>query len=204
MTFYQFSEENNFVWDQRGFRTFIAEESKSFLEAGDVRLLLNTTVDSIAYSADGVVVTTNRGCIRADYAIATFSVGVLQSDRVSFDPPLPRWKREAIEQFYMGTYTKVFYQFNETFWDPDTQFFLYADPKVRGYFPVWQSLSGPGFLENSHIIFATVVGDESYRIEKQTDEETMEEGLAVLRTMFPGVDIPEPTAFAYPRWSEEE
>lgn len=192
------------MWDQRGFRIFITEESKSFLEEDDVRLLLDTTVDSITYSADGVVVSTDVGCIQAGYAIVTFSVGVLQSDRVSFNPPLPWWKREAIEQFYMGTYTKIFYQFNETFWDPDTQFFLYADPKIRGYFPVWQSLSSPGFLEGSNIIFATVIGDESHRIEKQTDEETMKEGLAVLQTMFPGADIPEPTAFAYPRWSEEE
>lgn len=97
--------------------------------------------------------------------------------------------------------TKIFYQFNETFWDPDTQFFLYASPTTRGYYPVWQSLSTDGFFPGSNIIFVTVVEHESYRIEKQDGETTKAEGLAVLREMFPDVEVPEPTAFFYPRWT---
>src|ERR1700749_1551051 len=98
----------------------------------------------------------------------------------------------------MGTYTKIFLQFNETFWDPDTQFFLYASPTTRGYHPVWQSLSTDGFLPGSNIIFVTVVEQQSYRVELQSDEETKAELMAVLREMFPDVKIPEPTAFMYP------
>ncbi|KAI1489098.1 putative flavin-containing polyamine oxidase [Biscogniauxia mediterranea] len=206
LTYYQWSDENNFVWDQRGFNAWVIGEAYEFLEENDPRLLLNTTVTSISYgSEDGVVVQLKGGdCIEAEYAITTFSVGVLQNEVVAFDPPLPRWKREAIEQFQMGTYTKIFFQFPEAFWDLDTQYFLYADDNDRGYYPVWQSLSGPGFLEGSNIIFVTAVGTESYRIEQQSDEVTKEEALAVLRAMFPDKDIPEPTHFAYPRWSTEE
>ncbi|KAK8125406.1 uncharacterized protein PG998_001165 [Apiospora kogelbergensis] len=195
LTYYQFSEQNNYVWDQRGYNAFVIGESQTFLGANDTRLMLNTTVESLTYSDQGVVIKTHDGCIQADYAIATFSVGVLQNDAVSFDPPLPRWKREAIEQFQMGTYTKIFYQFNETFWDPNTQYFLYADPKVRGYYPVWQSLTGPGFLEGSHIIFVTVLEDEAYRVEQQSDETTKNEGLKVLRSMFPEKSCPSPWPF---------
>ena len=54
----------------------------------------------------------------------------------------------------MGTYTKLFMQFppDQQFWDEDTQFFLYADPNERGWYPVWQSLSGPSFLPGSGIL----------------------------------------------------
>lgn len=104
----------------------------------------------------------------------------------------------------MGTYTKIFLQFNETFWDRDTQFFLYADPKSRGYYPVWQSLSATGFIEESNIIFVTVVDGDSYRVEQQSDEETKAEVMEVIRTMFPDKEIPDPIAFMYPRWSTEE
>ncbi|KAI0133907.1 hypothetical protein BJ170DRAFT_664144 [Xylariales sp. AK1849] len=205
VTFNQFGDANNLVIDQRGFNAFIVGEALEFLTRNDSRLLLDTVVTSITYSNDGVmVVLDDGGCIEASYAVCTFSLGVLQNDVVGFQPPLPRWKREAIEMFQMGTYTKVFLQFNETFWDADTQFFLYADPDTRGYYPVWQSLSAPGFLEGSNIIFATVVGPESYRIEQQSDEQTMTECLAVLQAMFLDVEIPEPIAFAYPRWSQEE
>ncbi|KAH6657570.1 putative flavin-containing polyamine oxidase [Truncatella angustata] len=205
LTFNQFSDENNFVWDQRGFNSFVIGEASEFLAENDSRILLETTVTGITYSQRGVTVSLgDEGCIEAEHAVCTFSLGVLQNEVVDFKPALPRWKREAIESFQMGTYTKIFLQFNETFWDPDTQFFLYADPDTRGYYPVWQSLSTPGFLEGSNIIFATVVGDESYRIEQQSDEETLAECIAVLQAMFPDIDIPEPIAIKYPRWSQEE
>ena len=44
----------------------------------------------IAYFADCTVSST------AKYAIMTFSLGVLQKEILSFTPPLPQWKREAI------------------------------------------------------------------------------------------------------------
>jgi polyamine oxidase len=206
LTYNQFSDEDNFVWDQRGFNTFVRGEANEFLEEDDPRLLLNTVVTSIKYEDDHTVVVEfeDGSCVEAEHAVCTFSLGVLQNDVVEFDPPLPRWKREAIELFQMGTYTKIFLQFNETFWDPNTEYFLYADPDKRGHYPLWQSLSTPGFIEDSHIIFTTVVGRESYRVEQQTDEETQAEVMEVIRAMFPDVDVPEPTDFMYPRWSEEE
>lgn len=139
--------------------------------------------------------------MQAAYAVCTFSLGVLQNSDVTFSPKLPYWKRTAIEKFSMGTYTKIFLQFNETFWPRDTQYFLYADPKTRGYYPVWQSLSAPGFIPESNIIFVTVVSQEAYRVERQSDEETKNEVMKVLREMYPHKDIHEPTAFMYPRWS---
>lgn len=205
LTFNQFGDNDNFVIDQRGFNSWLVGEASTFLTRNDSRLLLDTTVSSIEYSDSGVTITfaDDDGCIEAKYAICTFALGVLQNEVVDFQPQLPRWKREAIAQFQMGTYTKIFYQFNETFWPEDTQFFLYADPTTRGYYPVWQSLSTEGFLPGSNIIFATVVDQESHRIEKQSDEATKAEGLAVLQQMFPDVDVPEPTAFMYPRWTNE-
>lgn len=202
LTFYQYSEENNFVTDQRGFNTWLKSVASTFLKPNDTRLLLNTIIADIAYSSDGVKVTMEDGsCIEADYALCTFSLGVLQNDAVTFSPALPDWKDTALATFQMGTYTKIFLQFNETFWDPDTQFFLYAHPTTRGYYPVWQSLSTEGFMPGSNIIFATVVGEQSYRIEAQDDDVTKAELMQVLQQMFPDVSIPEPLAIMYPRWS---
>lgn len=105
----------------------------------------------------------------------------------------------------MGTYTKIFLQFppDQIFWNQSSQFFLYADPNERGYYPVFQSLDGPGFLPGSGIIFVTVVGSQSYVVEAQDDETTKAQVLAVLRRMFGEANVPEPIAFMYPRWSFE-
>jgi polyamine oxidase len=202
-TYNGFSETSNFSIDQRGFSTWLKFQAAKFLRPNDPRLLFNTVVTEIAYSNTSVTITNQDGsCVEADYAITTVSLGVLQNDVIQFSPLLPAWKNQSIATFSMQTYTKIFYQFNETFWPTDTQFFLYAHPTTRGYYPVWQSLSTPGFLPGSNILFATVVDEQSYRIEAQDDDVTKAEGLAVLREMFPNITVPEPIAFTYPRWTQ--
>ena len=145
------------------------------------------------------------GDILAFLAYILIRLGVLQNDAITFSPELPCWKKEGIETFAMGTYTKIFLQFppDKVFWDKDTQFFLYADPTERGRYPVWQSLDTPGFLPGSGIIFVTVTQAQSSRIESQTDEETKAQALAVLRTMFGADNVSDPTAFYYPRWGSQ-
>ena len=158
----------------------------------------------IEYGPHGVTVHNHDGsCVTAAYAICTFSLGVLQNQAVDFSPELPEWKQTAIQKFNMGTYTKIFMQFNETFWPDDTQYFLYASPTTRGEYPVFQSLSTERFLPGSNILFVTVVAEQAYRIERQTDSQTKEEVLSILRQMFPDKSIPEPTAFLYPRFTTE-
>lgn len=141
----------------------------------------------------------------AVFSLTLDRLGVLQSDTVAFEPELPDWKRLGIETFSMGTYTKIFLQFppDQVFWDTSYQFFLYADPHQRGYYPIFQSLDGEGFLPGSGIIFVTVVQSQSYVVEAQDDQTTKEEVLAVLRDMFGAENVPEPIAFMYPRWSLE-
>ncbi|KAJ7707536.1 amine oxidase [Mycena rosella] len=192
-----FSDENLLSVDQRGFKHLIQAEAQTFLKPGQT--LLNATVRTITHSNDSVVITLANGTtISADYAITTFSLGVLQNDDVLFEPALPIWKQEAIQSMSMATYTKIFLQFEDKFWF-DTQFALYADTE-RGRYPVWQGLDLEGFLPGSGIIFATVTGDYSERIESLSDAQVQAELVDVLATMFPNITIPTPTAFLFPRW----
>ncbi|KAI9461926.1 amine oxidase [Lactarius psammicola] len=192
-----FSEENLLSIDQRGIKSLIQAEAADFLKPSQVRL--QATVVKIEYSDSGVSVTLTDGTrLTAQYAICTFSLGVLQNDDVLFDPPLPEWKVEAIHNLTMATYTKIFLQFPQKFWF-DTQFGVYADSE-RGRYPIWQSLDLDGFVPGSGVIFATVTGDHSKRIEAMTDARVQSEVMEVLRSMFPNVTIPEPTAFLFPRW----
>lgn len=95
-----FSEKNLLCIDQRGFKTIIQAEAAEFLSPEQV--LLNATVKEIDYSAPGVSVTLVNGTkLNADYALVTFSVGVLQNNDVSFKPALPDWKEEAIQAIAM-------------------------------------------------------------------------------------------------------
>ncbi|KAI0303520.1 amine oxidase [Multifurca ochricompacta] len=192
-----FSTENLLTIDQRGFASIIQSEAAEFLSKEQV--LFNATVKTIKYSNDRVSVSLSDGSsLSADYALVTFSLGVLQHDGISFEPALPTWKSEAIHGMAMGTYTKIYLQFPEKFWF-DTEFALYADHE-RGWYPVWQSLDMDGFFSGSGILFVTVTGDFSKRIESLSDEAVKEEVLTVLRSMYPNATIPEPDAFYFPRW----
>ena len=75
--------------DQRGFKALVQQEAAEFLSAK--QQLLNATVRTVAHSRDGVTITLANGTtLSADYALCTFSLGVLQNDDVQFHPLLPR------------------------------------------------------------------------------------------------------------------
>lgn len=88
------------VVDPRGFKALIQEEAQEFIQPQQLRL--NSTVRTISHSKSGVQVALSDGNIlSAEYALCTFSLGVLQNDDVRFEPPLPAWKREAIHSMSM-------------------------------------------------------------------------------------------------------
>ncbi|KAI8089991.1 uncharacterized protein BX664DRAFT_281367 [Halteromyces radiatus] len=187
--------------DPRGFRYIFLEEAKRVFKKNDKRLHLNTKVKTIEYSKDKVTIHTDKDTIVADYAISTFSVGVLQHRDVEWKPELPDWKMEGIYGFHLATYTKIFMNFPTQFWD-DTQFTLYGNPDSRGLYSVWQNLNAKGFFPQGtkdNIFMVTVTQDNSYRVESMTDDQVKDELMTVLRTMY-GKDIPEPTGMIFPRW----
>ncbi|OCH88125.1 amine oxidase [Obba rivulosa] len=195
-----FSEDNLLSLDPHGFKTILQVEADSFLESHQLRL--NSTVETIVHSKRGVQVLLADGeMLRADYALCTFSLGVLQHDDVKFLPPLPAWKQEAIHSMTMGTFTKIFMQFPEKFWF-DTEMAVYADYE-RGRYPVWQSLDHKDFLPGSGILFVTVTGDFSRRIEALPANHVKSEVLSVLQTMYPDQTIPEPLDFYFQRWHSD-
>ena len=135
-SFFQLSEAGDefFVSGQRGFWS-IFEDLYLLLTN---RILLSKTVKEIKYSATSVEVTTSDGDkFAADYALCTFSTGVMASDIVTFNPPLPEWKKEAIFKCPLTVYTKIFLKFPSKFWD-DHEYILYASEE-RGRFLVFQA-----------------------------------------------------------------
>lgn len=172
--FLDFGDQTYFLADSRGFESILIYIAKQFLShkhevIRDQRLKLNKVVREINYSKSGVQVKTEDGSVyQAKYVIVSVSVGVLQSDLIVFKPHLPQWKTQAIYEFDMAVYTKIFLRFPFKFWPsgPETEFFLYAHEK-RGYYPIWQHLETE--MPGSNILFVTVTDEEAKRIEQQPD-----------------------------------
>ncbi|KAL8873302.1 MAG: hypothetical protein Q9174_001217 [Haloplaca sp. 1 TL-2023] len=69
-TFYQYSDENNFVIDERGFNAFLKGEASTFLTENDPRLLLDTVVTGISQDDNGITILNDDGsCVHAKFAI---------------------------------------------------------------------------------------------------------------------------------------
>ncbi|KAI5681382.1 hypothetical protein M9H77_02609 [Catharanthus roseus] len=160
---------------------------------------LGQVVRELQHSRNGISVTTEDSYVyEANYVILSVSIGVLQSDLISFRPPLPRWKTDAISNCEIMVYTKIFLKFPYKFWPCETEkeFFIYAH-ETRGYYTFWQHMENayPG----SNILVVTLTNGESKRIEAQPDQETLKEAMEVLRNMF-GPNIPDATEILVPRW----
>ncbi|KAG7555159.1 Amine oxidase [Arabidopsis suecica] len=203
-TYVDFGEREFLVADERGYECLLYKMAEEFLFTShgnilDNRLKLNQVVREVQQSRNGVVVKTEDGSVyEANYVIVSASIGVLQSDLLSFQPPLPRWKTEAIQKCDVMVYTKIFLKFPQCFWPcgPGQEFFIYAHEQ-RGYFTFWQHMENayPG----SNILVVTLTNEQSKRVEAQSDQETMKEAMSVLRDMF-GSTIPYATDILVPRW----
>lgn len=82
---------------------------------------------------------------RGGIAILTVPLGVLKDDRISFQPPLPSWKTEAVNALGFGNMNKVVLEFKKVFWDVDVDYFGISpgftedDYKNRGFCTLWWS-----------------------------------------------------------------
>ncbi|XP_059311612.1 polyamine oxidase 1 [Lycium barbarum] len=203
-TYVDFGEREFLVADERGYEHLLYKMAEEILftsegKITDSRLKLNTVVREVQHSRNGVLVTTEDGSLyEANYVILSVSIGVLQSDLISFTPPLPRWKMEAIRDLDVMVYTKIFLKFPYKFWpcEPEKEFFIYAHER-RGYYTFWQHMENayPG----SNMLVVTLTNGESKRVEAQSDQDTLREAMEVLRNMF-GPDIPDATDILVPRW----
>jgi len=55
--------------------------------------------------------------IDGDYCLLTVPLSVLQASEIEFIPSLPAAKKEAFNQFYMGSASKLTIQFKNKFWN---------------------------------------------------------------------------------------
>ena len=192
-------EEQYFVTDTRGYTHLVEKLGAEFLTENDPRLQLNRRVGAIKWNNHCVRVQTDTGDVyTADYALLTFSIGVLKSGLVQFEPQLPLWKQEAISKFDMVNYTKIFLKFEKMFWDQE-EYIMYASER-RGYYTIWQNMEANSRLpKGTNILMMTVTGEESARLEYHSNEETQNEIMQVLRKVY-GPEIPNPIDIFYPRW----
>ncbi len=142
-------------------------------EGLDIRL--ECPVAEVDWSV-GVTLKTDAGDeFHADAAIVTLPLGVLQSGRVQFNPPLPPIKQEAFAGLKMGPVMKMVYLFDEHILDPGIGA-IYA----RGNPPMWWSPSLG--RDNCAVVWTGFfTGDYAREMLRLGEEAALRKGLETLR-----------------------
>ncbi len=107
----------------RDLRTVVAEADDAFVREGlgkvvasfahGVPVRLGVQVEQVEHGPNGVKLRTSDGRVyRAKKLISTVPNGVLSSGAIRFDPPLPEWKRAAIEAVPMARFEKIALRFD--------------------------------------------------------------------------------------------
>lgn len=162
----------------------------------DIRL--GEPITALAPLAQGVAVTTARGQHRADCAIVTLPLGVLQSGRVAFAEPLDRRRKRAIDSLGMGLLNKCLLRFDRVFWPREGDWINYLSP-AQTLWADWTSYlpaTGQPLLAGFN---AARTADE---IEALDDRATTASAMEALRAMF-GTSVPDPVGSQISRWRKD-
>jgi monoamine oxidase len=162
----------------------------------DIRL--GHMVERIEHGGRRVRVVTQRGTFDADRAIITLPLGVLQSGRISFSPPLPTEKIEAIRGLGMGVLNKLVLRFPTCFWPRASEWLEYVGERTGQwalFFNLFKHIGKP-------ILVGFNSGAYARELERFPDQYLVDQSFAVLRTMF-GSRIPSPDAWLVTRWASD-
>jgi monoamine oxidase len=161
-------------------------------------LRLDEAVTAIAPSATGVEITTTRGTHRADHAIVTLPLGVLQSGRIRFAEPLDRRRQRAIDRLGVGLLNKCVLRFDRVFWPADMDWIDFLGP-VETLWADWTSyLPATG----QPLIVGFNAARMAEEVEAWDDRTTAASAVESLRTMF-GSAVPDPVGSQISRWRQD-
>jgi monoamine oxidase len=151
--------------------------------------------------------------IDADYVVSTIPLGVLKHGNVTFDPPLPSSKMDAIGRLGFGILNKVILVYQEAFWDTNRDIFgvlrnplsrhslkqnEYASQRGRCF--QWFNVSNTSGIP---VLLALMAGDAGFDTEYSNNDELVAEATGVLRSVYGG-KVPQPVHAIVTRWGSDK
>lgn len=191
-----------------GYRLLVKLMSEPLL---DEEVLLRQDVKRIsvvpdAPAAQPVVVETSTGTkFDGSHVIVTVPLGVLKAGSITFDPPLPTVKHDAIQRIGFGHVEKVALTFTNPFWRADprepSDFFHVPDPiSPHGMFIDVSPAAASGPESSAAFCLTYICGTATAQWVADNPAAAVEQVRADLQSMFPDTFEP-PIATACSDWS---
>lgn len=143
----------------------------------DLPILLKAPVELLRWSERGVELVANGQSLHAARCIITLPIGVLQSGRLRFDPPLPPAKAQAISAFRMEPGTKLMYRFQEQLWDDMFVYACHTGLAARWWTP------GYGRHGANHLLCCYVTASRARQIDAMPEAAALALGLTEIAAL---------------------
>ena len=182
----------------------------SFANRIKADIKLNSKVVGINYEDDNdsVLVTYNDESgtakkVETRAALITASLGALKAKTITFTPPLPDSKQDAIDNMGFGLLNKavLYWDSNDAIVWPDTYWFELVTPDDASS-GLWTTWYNPSKLKGKPCLIGWIGGDEAVDMEEWSDEDALDQVMRNLRSMFPAISQPDHVFFT--RWGKEE
>lgn len=197
-----------YYWDQddefelEGDHCFIKPGYGSMINnlAKGLNIIYSQNVKKINYKNNIVEVETDNGRFKGDYVVCTVSLGVLKSEKITFEPELPDWKKLAIERLGFGLLNKMALYFDDVFWEKNLDYFGYLNKERRGEFYLfWNMFPVCG----KPVLVSLIAGAAAYETEQESDDILYERIMGILEKIF-GNNVKKPNKFYRTRWYKDE
>lgn len=162
----------------------------------DIRL--GHVVSRITWSAEGGVVTTERGTFGAHAVIVTVPVGVLRSGRIAIDPPLPPSHAGPLSRLQMNAFEKVLLEFESVFWDDG----VYAIRQQGAHGTRWHSFYDLSPTHGRPSLLTFAAGPTAREIRGWDQQQVTDSVVDELRRLYPAADV-EPVAAHVTAWQDD-
>ncbi len=181
-----------------GYDTLVSRRAASLVD----RIRLRTRVTSVGRWSGGVRIETigadgQEDEVRARRAVVTLPLGVLKSDLVAFDPPLPEVKRAAIRAIAFGDAMIILLRLRDSDLAQKLGDFglLWGEGPTSFHRPYVATRNPPDILDGF------LVGREALRRAALPDQEILELTLEELRAIVPpSAHVGQVDGFACSRW----
>jgi monoamine oxidase len=125
------------------------------------KISYNTIVQSIDYTGNQIVVTTNNGQFTADKVVISIPLQILKAGDLSFTPNLPQNKLNAINNTIVWSGFKAFFEFNSNFYG-DSEYVFQITPATNGQKLYYNASLGQNTTKNIIGLFVVGVPAQDY------------------------------------------
>ena len=175
-----------------GFGIFIQQ----IVQQHQLPVELNSIVTRIDTSLSDSIVriyTEDERLFLCKYVLMTIPLGCLKVHSIEFLPNLPEWKQSAIDKMGVGLSDKIFLQFPFVFWDLKWTSIFCTSSRFRFI------LCRP----DANMLLIKLAARVALEIEGKNEQDTIDEVMVLLKSIFSDRTVPEPTRFLITKWNQE-